>query len=139
MGKPYYESSYKFKLIKSSWGIYAQICAKVQPKKNSTYNAEYRISDLIWFTFNGKITAPQTDLELMIKGLKTVSDDIEKHIDEEILIVIIDFQIAHSDYQKDGMYYAFIEWANHHFGFIQKEINCYFDIEKNKYVFPELD
>lgn len=139
MAKPFFESSYRFKFIKSTWGIYAQIHAEVQPLIDTTYSAEYRISDLVWFTFNGKLTAPREDLSLMLKGLKSVSEEIEKCIDGEIIIALTDFQIIHSDYQKEGMFYAFAGWARNHFDLSQKEFTCYFNKEENKYVFPELE
>lgn len=44
-----------------------------------------------------------------------------------------------TDYQKEGMFYAFAEWAANHFGFAPMKINCHFDAVKNKYVFPDLD
>lgn len=136
--KVFYESSYQFKLIKAEWGIYANIKAKVEPLNESTIKSEYRISDLIWFSFNGKLIAPAEDKAFMLNGIKSVCKEIEVRIDDPIIITLTDFQISPCDYQKDGMYYAFAHWAANHFGFTFKIFNCYFDSENNKYVFPDL-
>ena len=119
-------------------GIYALIKAKVEPLDETRYKTEYRISNNVWICFNERITAPSEDIAYMINGLKSVSSTIDGKIDESIIIVITDFQISLTDYQKEGMFYAFAGWATNHFKLTPNEINCYFNKKNNLYVFPEL-
>lgn len=137
--KPYFESSYHFKLIKASWGIFALIRGKVESINEPEITGEFRISNTIWFSFNGKLTAPAEDKIFMLNGIKSVCEEIESQINEPIVISLTDFQINPCDYQKEGMKYAFANWAANHFGFPPKEFNSDFDRETNKYVFSEID
>ena len=128
-------SEYKFRFIKSSWGIAIDITGTHITLKN-TPNSKYRkISSKIWLDLQSQ-NINLNERKWIYKGLELVADNIisKINISDYVLITIskTDFNIC--DYQPDGLYCAVVCWASEEFDFLCPKINIEFDKKQNQYL-----
>lgn len=126
-----------YKIIKSTWGIWIKITAKVAKANVSAIP----ISNHIYLKKEIKkknIVLNETELDYLTRGLKWISDQIEEQIQQPISIIIEEIQIIYCDYQEEGLFYAIASWAAEYFKFKLPTYQYEFNKTKNRYEFPDL-
>ena len=136
---------YKFRLLKNSnWGIAIDIYGYVETissNKDKILEDTTAISENIFFrTSNIPLIKIKENESFALDGLFWVKSSIEKSIksEEVTLITIKDILINPTDFQEEGLFFAFAEWASKAFSFPIPKYEFSFDKTQNRYVFPDV-
>ncbi|MCP4134175.1 MAG: hypothetical protein GY754_24595 [bacterium] len=131
-------SVYKYKVIKSSWGILILIKAEIVEKDifDSTDYFDIKIFDGLYCSI---LAANLLDsgIDYILTGLKRVSSQIKASpfLKYNTCIVLHSIEFSLCDFQEEGLEAAIIEWAAKTFKFDKPKIEVNYNKKLNKYEF----
>ncbi len=129
-------TKYSFRCIKASWGISIDILADCKQKSLHEKKEFVNLAPGLWATILCN-NIPDDEMEFLWKGLQYVGNSIINNspFRNDTLIVIYSIEYNYCDFQPEGLLAAIIGWAAQEFQFKEPDVNIFFDIARNKYVF----
>jgi hypothetical protein len=127
---------YKYRVLKSTWGIAIDLVASSSTTKPPPIGA-IEIAPTLWLNITAKPCA-DSDRMALVQGLRMIADRIKAsvpHPKHAIVITITKVDYAPSDFQSEGLIYAIVRWAEEEFGFKVADIEVKFNKAANKYEF----
>lgn len=125
------ELIHKYRLFKTSYGIAIDLYIEVYMVLD--VHKALRVTDEIYFLVDSKCNLNNNEIDFLHKGLKFVSENIDKQ--ERLLINIKNVEYNPCDYQPEGLTLAIIEWASEYFKFKKPDMPVVFDFVSKKYKF----
>jgi len=126
------ETEYKYRLRdkEATWGIAIGLLVKVTELDSIEGNK-------VNVVFSPNIFLTGDEKDYLIKGFESIYkfEAISKNYKFEVEKV----EFNDCDFQKEGLYFAVIQWASKHFGLKTPKYNHSFNKLDNKYVFDDLD
>jgi hypothetical protein len=129
-------TSYKFRVILSSWGIAIDIDADIERVAEAPVEA-IMIADRFFLRLGEEVRLPAADLEAFVAGLSRIAPAVSDTLDEGAIAVVElhEVHIAHADFQTEGMEAAAIAWACDSLKIEMPRIKTSFDAGENAYMF----
>ena len=127
-------TKYKYQVVKSSWGIAAEVTAEAISIAGIPGEALQLVPGL-WFAVNQAAGATPEDIVYLVKGITLVAREIRTRSNRPMLIRVLDLSYSPGEYQPEGAACAILGWAAREFGFPAPEIFVRFDEPRNRYVF----
>lgn len=125
---------YKYRILKSSWGIAIDIDLSIQEYIINNRNETTKISENIYLYDKKKLTKQCKNI--IIKALKDYALIIRTNVPfPEIMVSLEGLEIILTDYQDEGLYFAVQECISEKIGVEKPEYEVFFEKELNKYVF----
>lgn len=131
-------SVYKYRLLKSSWGIAIDVTAR-RVAKFSTFVGLHQITSEIQIQIQ-QSHLTNREIGFILKGLELVALKISSNsIKYPVYIEIQNLHYNPTDYQEEGLAAAMIGWASQEFNFEEPDLPVYFNNNVNRYIFPKLN
>ncbi|WP_437678425.1 hypothetical protein [Sorangium sp. So ce131] len=129
------ESTFSYRMIKSSWGIRIDLTADVARLEGAAGSAT-EIAPGLWFV-NEDAHLDAAEEEFLKRGLQLVVGEIlsSSAFTAPSLIRVASARFVPTDYQPEGLSCAMAGWAAKRFGFPMPEIDVRFARQENRYVF----
>ena len=130
-------STYVYRVLKSSWGIWISLTAAVWQRDAGGCSSDGRTSEL---TFSGRAAEIPLEYQDQLRaGWDTVSPEVSRAIEEDICVLVEDVRFVDTDFQAEGLAVAMCRWAEQAFGLETHEVDVTFDSEENRYEFVWAD
>lgn len=135
--------THTYRVIKSSWGIWIKISGEYLPMSDySNKSSCTEICNGLWATYTKQPISledipAEIDKNHIYSGLGRVSNQIlsASPLGKDTLVAIHSIEIAHCDFQEEGLTPAVIEWVSKLFDFEPPSIHIAFNKQDNKYEF----
>jgi hypothetical protein len=133
-------SKFTYRCYKTSWGIYIGLTAELIPYAEFEGTAIEAVSDIYLSTQH----APVSDVELgyLTLAVRLVEDQLREKLADwlPVVIHILALDIAHNDYDVEGMTYVMLGWLSQETGVSFSLPDPEFDKAARKYIFnfPQL-
>jgi hypothetical protein len=128
----------KISAPKTTWGIFVFFKAK-DVIYNDTCNNTIEMTDKIYLRNNAGINLTQEELDYVKQATVRMMGEINRYINEKTVIEITGFEIAYTDYQPEGIYWAMVGWLSQRYGIQMPIIDFFYDNEKKKYIFKNIE
>ncbi len=132
-------STYQYRLLgKANWGIAIGIQINVNDLLAEELKKDrvYEIKSNILIDFSKVLYLNDKQQTTIVNGLKWYLKDKGKLDDS--LISIVEIKINYLDYQDEGLFFAFAEWASEYFDLEKPKYDFTFNKKLNRYEFPLL-
>jgi hypothetical protein len=129
-------SRYEFRHFKGTWGLWTALTAEAAPINSSSELLPIiAINKNVWV----QLRVPRISYEkfdYLVKGFSLVLDQIQAHkkMNGPVLIVILNIELAPSDFQLEAIACAAVGWAANEFGFEPPIIPITFNKDNNRYI-----
>jgi hypothetical protein len=128
-------STYVFKVLRSSWGIWISITAKVRYGDPVDRSADGGGATTT-LEFSGAAAGLALDhVDALRAGWTTVAADVVRRHRRAVHVTVDDVTFVETDFQVEGLAVAMCRWAENQFGLRAREIDVVFDAEENRYRF----
>lgn len=126
-------STYVYKVLKSSWGIWISVTAVVRRGDAGGPSGNERTPEL---KFSGRAAEMPLEYQDQLReGWVVVSSEISREVEDDIFVIVEDVAFVDTDFQAEGLAVAMCRWAENAFGLETHEVDVTFDSEENRYVF----
>jgi hypothetical protein len=131
------ESTYSYRIIKSSWGIAIDITAEAVPLAHYSGTAAEEVEQGLWLAVETGWQLSPDERRYLATGLRLVSQGMQRRIVQNgpIVVRVIDLRFNPTDYQEEGLAYALAGWMAQTFDFPFSPPHALFNREKNRYEF----
>lgn len=129
-------STYVYRLLKSSWGILISITAQADFKAELTGQI-VSPGIPVGLVFSGRAAnIPRPDKEEIARGLGLIAREISLKVnDGPVIVNVSDVSYMESDFQLEGLSVAICRWAERELGLDYHDIVETFDRASNRYSF----
>lgn len=134
-------STYLFRFIKSSWGIYVELTAALVAQINYSLPT-IKINEQLHLGLTSlNINLDAYEKQQLILALCNLSAviAIKSETAEGMVVDVQRLRFVLTDYQPEGLYFALIGWVLQQFELSMPKIEAVFDQETNRYYFRHLD
>lgn len=126
-------STYVYKVLKSSWGIWISVTAAVSHGDAGRSSGSGSAPEL---KFSGRAAEmPLEYQDQLSAGWVAVSSEVARESGDDICVIVEDIKFADTDFQAEGLAVAMCRWAEQAFGLEIHEVDVTFDAEEHKYKF----
>ncbi len=132
------ESTYSYRIIKSSWGIAIDITADVLPLVGNE-RAAIEVGQGLRLAVDPGLglKLSQQEHQMLAAGLRLTEEGMTEIVqrDGPFVIQIDDISFNPTDYQEEGLAYALASWVAHHFNLSLALPPVHFSKQENRYIF----
>ncbi|WP_437735372.1 hypothetical protein [Sorangium sp. So ce1335] len=129
------ESTFSYRVIKSSWGIRIDLTADVA-RLEGVADSAIEIAPGLWFV-NEDAHLDRDEEEFLKRGVQLVAADIlsSSAFTAPSLVRVTRVWFVPTDYQPEGLTCAMAAWAAERFGFSIPKIDVRFSRQENRCIF----
>ncbi len=126
-------STYRYRIIKSSWGVAVDLTAEVGSDATNAHAA----ADNVFLRIEAPLKLNAEEHAGIIQGLRLVAPDIGACIapGSDTVVRLLALEYNFCDYQPEGLVCAIANWAAQEYGFAPPAIRVTFDRVARRYAF----
>ena len=131
---------YKYRILKSSWGIAIDLEAKAviytQHLDFDINQETVRLNDTITLSISPECKLEADEVRYLGKAILNFSTEVESKLpeDSKVNIHVVNIIVNYADYQPEGLYCAMVGWLTLRFDFPMPQLDVRFDKGLNRYI-----
>jgi hypothetical protein len=128
-------SQYSYMCFKTTWGIYVGMTAEMLPYNGFEGAASEAANGIYLYT--ERVSVSDLERDYLHLGIQLVEKQVREKLSERLPVVIriLAFDIAHNDYDPEGMVYVMAGWLAQEAGSDYRLADPVFDKAANRYIF----